>query len=165
MSAAKPALLISACLLGQAVRYDGQAKGLTPGQQAQLAERFRLIPSCPECAGGLPTPRPAAEIRGGDGQQVWLGQAAVLTSSGQDVTKAFKTGAEHSLQLAQENGCRLALLKANSPSCGNQQIYDGNFSGHLHRGSGVTCCLLLQHDIRVFNETEIATLLAMGAAD
>jgi uncharacterized protein YbbK (DUF523 family) len=163
VSTNKPALLISACLLGQAVRYDGQAKGQTAEQLAALAEHFRLIPTCPECAGGLPVPRPAAEISGGDGASVWQGKAKVVTADGQDLTSAFTNGAEHSLNLAQQHSCQLALLKANSPSCGNRNIYDGSFSGQLHPGEGVSSSLLRQHNIQIFNEEEISSLLEAAA--
>lgn len=161
MSTTKPALLISACLLGQPVRYDGQAKGQSAAQLAALAERFQLIPTCPECAGGLPVPRPAAEICGGDGKAVWQGKAHVVTASGENVSHAFMRGAQHSLQLAQQHGCTLALLKANSPSCGNHHVYNGNFEGQLRPGAGVSSSLLTEHAIHVFNEEEIADLLGL----
>lgn len=159
MNTTKPALLISACLLGQPVRYDGQAKGQTPQQLVALTTHFQLIPTCPECAGGLPVPRPPAEISGGDGSDVWQGTAKVMTADGQDLTTAFTNGAERSLDLAQQHGCQLALLKANSPSCGNRQIYDGSFTAQLQPGEGVCSSLLRQHNIRIFNEEEISTLL------
>jgi len=156
---AKQPLLISACLLGDPVRYDAQSKGQPAALLAQLEARYQLIPVCPECSGGLPVPRPAAEIRGGDGRQVWLGHAQVVTTSGEDATAAFKSGAEHSLQLARQHGCQLALLKANSPSCGNTHIYDGSFSQQLRPGPGVTSALLQLHGLRVFNEEEVMELL------
>src|SRR5574343_979653 len=116
----KPVLLVSACLLGQPVRYDAASKGLPDDWQASLAARYTLLPFCPECAGGLPTPRPAAEIDGDGGDAVLHGLARVHTASGDDVSAAFVHGARLALALAQQHGCRLALLKANSPSCGNQ---------------------------------------------
>jgi uncharacterized protein YbbK (DUF523 family) len=155
----KPALLISACLLGQPVRYDGASKGMAASWQEQLAAHYTLLPFCPECAGGLPTPRPAAEIRGGHGANVLAGQAHVVTASGQDVGAAFVYGAQLGLALAQQHGCTLALLKANSPSCGNRQIYSGQFDGQLQEGAGVCAALLQQHGITVYNETELAQLL------
>lgn len=161
MTTTKPALLISACLLGQPVRYDGQAKGQSTAQLSALAEQFQLIPTCPECAGGLSVPRPAAEICGGDGDAVWQGHARVVTASGDDVSLAFMRGAQHSLQLAQQHGCTLALLKANSPSCGNRHIYNGNFEAQLQPGSGVCSSLLTAHAIHVFNEEEIGDLLGL----
>lgn len=161
MSTTKPALLISACLLGQPVRYDGQAKGQSAAQLSALTERFQLIPICPECAGGLPVPRPAAEICGGDGKAVWQGSARVMTASGDDVSHAFMRGAELSLALAQQHGCKLALLKANSPSCGNRHIYNGNFEAQLQPGAGVCSSLLTAHAIHVFNEEEIRALLGL----
>lgn len=159
MSTSKPALLISACLLGEPVRYDGQAKGQSAAQLSALAQQFQLIPTCPECAGGLPVPRPAAEICGGDGKAVWQGSAHVVTAGGEDVSHAFMRGAQHSLQLAQQHGCKLALLKANSPSCGNHHIYDGSFAGRLQPGAGISSSLLTEHGIHVFNEEEIGDLL------
>ncbi|MDC7718206.1 DUF523 domain-containing protein [Vogesella sp. DC21W] len=155
----KPALLISACLLGQPVRYDGASKGMNTSWQQQLAARYALLPFCPECAGGLPTPRPAAEIYGGHGRHVLAGQATVHTASGGDVSAAFIRGARLALALAQQHGCTLALLKANSPSCGNRQIYSGLFDGQLQEGAGVCAALLQQHGITVYNETELAQLL------
>lgn len=82
----KPTLLVSACLLGQPVRYDGQAKPLAERDWARLRRDFTLISACPECMGGLPTPRPAAELRGGDGAAALRGQATVETAAGEDVS-------------------------------------------------------------------------------
>ena len=155
----KPVLLVSACLLGQPVRYDAASKGLPEHWQARLAARYTLLPFCPECAGGLPTPRPAAEIRGGDGANVLVGQATVRTGSGDDVSAAFVRGARLALALAQHHGCTAAVLKANSPSCGNRHIYSGQFDGQLQAGAGVCAALLQQHGITVYNETELAQLL------
>ena len=84
-----------------------------------------------------------------------------MTADGQDLTPAFVNGAQHSLELAQQHGCQLALLKANSPSCGNWQIYDGSFSGRLQPGEGVSSSLLRQHNIQIFNEEEISSLLEL----
>ena len=155
----KPALLISACLLGQPVRYDGQGKGLPAEQLAALHRHYRLISICPECQGGLPTPRPAAEIHGGDGHTVLSGNARVITAAGDDQSHAFVSGAHQALACARQHGAGKALLKAYSPSCGNEQIYSGHFDGRLQPGSGVTACLLRQHGIQIFNEQQIAQLL------
>ncbi|WP_199179906.1 DUF523 domain-containing protein [Chromobacterium sinusclupearum] len=161
----KPKLLISACLLGQPVRYDGQSKPMRDVDWTKIHDRFGLIPACPECLGGLPTPRPAAEITGGSGNDVLTQQASVQTGDGQDVSLAFITGAWQTLRLAQQGDCKLALLKANSPSCGNRQIYDGNFGKTLRDGQGVTASLLSQHGIRVWNEEEVDALLRQDGDD
>ena len=155
----KPVLLVSACLLGQPVRYDAASKGLPDHWQARLAARYTLLPFCPECAGGLPTPRPPAEICGGSGTQVLAGRAQVRTEAGDDVSAAFVSGARLALQQAQRHGCRLALLKANSPSCGNRQVYSGRFDGQLQAGAGVTAALLQQHGITVYSEQQLDALL------
>ncbi|WP_174874873.1 DUF523 domain-containing protein [Vogesella oryzae] len=157
----KPALLVSACLLGQPVRYDGASKGLPATLRDTLAAHFRLLVICPEVAGGLPTPRPPAELSGGDGHAVLQQEASVRTASGADVSAAFVAGAQQALQLAQQQHCRLALLKANSPSCGNRQVYSGRFDGQLLAGQGVTAALLSAHGITVYNETQLAQLLPL----
>ena len=155
----RPTLLVSACLLGQPVRYDGQGKGLPATLHQALAARYRLIIICPEVAGGLPTPRPPAELTGGDGHAVLRQAATVRTAAGGDVSKEFIAGAQLALQLAQQQHCRIALLKANSPSCGNLQVYSGRFDGQLVHGMGVTAALLSAHGITVYNETQLDQLL------
>lgn len=84
-----PKVLVSACLLGQPVRYDGRASGHPDLLQRWQAEG-RVVPLCPEVAGGLPTPRPPAEIPGGQGGEVLDGLAQVVTVSGEDVSAAFR---------------------------------------------------------------------------
>jgi uncharacterized protein YbbK (DUF523 family) len=110
---------------------------------------YQLIPVCPEESGGLPTPRPPAEIVGGDGNDVLDGTAKVMTDDGTDVTEAFLKGAHHALEAAQSNGATHVILKARSPSCGCGDIYDGTFSGTLTSGDGVTTALLKRHGIIV----------------
>lgn len=154
----KPSVLVSACLLGDPVRYDGQTKGMSGSLVNQLANIAKVIPICPEMAGGLPVPRSAAEIIHGDGRDVWRALAMVQTVDKQDVTSAFKAGAEKALALAKANQCQFALLMARSPSCGNVQIYDGSFQSQLRDGMGVTTALLTQHGISVFNPSQIEQL-------
>jgi len=142
-------LLVSACLLGQPVRYDGKSKGLTDIDWLQELERQqRLVVLCPEVAGGLAIPRPAAEING----------ELVIASTGDDVTAAFRLGALEALALCKLHKIKYALLKAKSPSCGNQQIYDGTFSGQLTSGMGLTARLLSENGIRVFSELQLDEL-------
>ncbi|WP_434699084.1 DUF523 domain-containing protein [Pseudomonas sp. D1-1] len=148
-------ILVSRCLLGHRVRYDGGARGPFDLLQHWLDEG-RLVPLCPEVAGGLPTPRPAAEIPGGQGARVLDGNAAVITTEGEDVSAQFLSGAYQALALAREHGIRIAVLKANSPSCGNLLTYDGTFSGVKIRGEGVTAALLKRNGVRVFSELELA---------
>ncbi|MFP5423727.1 MAG: DUF523 domain-containing protein [Gammaproteobacteria bacterium] len=155
-------ILVSRCLLGQRVRYDGGAHG-----PFNLLERWqqegRIVPLCPEVAGGLPTPRAPAEIAGGQGAKVLDGQLPVLTVSGEDVTAAFVDGAEQALALVAQHGIRLALLKARSPSCGNFEAYDGSFSGIKVAGEGVTAAALRRAGVRVFSEEELAAAQAFLA--
>lgn len=147
-------ILVSRCLLGHRVRYDGGSHGpfdLLARWQAQ----GRVVALCPEVAGGLPTPRPPAEIAGGCGARVLEGQVQVLTIDGQDVSQAFVHGAEQALELVQRHGIRLAVLKARSPSCGNRENYDGSFSGRRVPGEGVTAAALKREGVLVFSEEEL----------
>ena len=140
-------ILVSLCLLGAACRYDGGSKPC--GAVLRLAQRHELIPVCPEQLGGLPTPRPPAEIRG----------EKVETREGADVTAAYRRGAEETLRLYRQLGCSCALMKARSPSCGCGAVYDGTFSGTLRPGNGVTAQLLREEGIAVFTEDEAEKLV------
>lgn len=152
-------LLVSRCLLGHRVRYDGGAHG--PYDLLQhWQDEGRIVALCPEVAGGLPTPRPPAEIPGGQGAQVLDGRQPVLTDGGTDVTAAFVAGAEIALRLVHQHGLRVALLKARSPSCGNSHNYDGSFSGTLVEGEGVTAALLRRAGVKVFNESQLSEAAA-----
>ncbi|SCY86996.1 MULTISPECIES: DUF523 domain-containing protein [unclassified Pseudomonas] len=148
-------ILVSRCLLGHRVRYDGGASG--PFDQLQhWLDEGRIVALCPEVAGGLPTPRAAAEIPGGQGGQVLDGHAAVITTDGEDVSAQFLSGAYQALEQVREHGVRIAVLKANSPSCGNLLTYDGTFSGVKVSGEGVTAALLKRHGVQVFSELALA---------
>ena len=149
-----PKVLVSRCLLGHRVRYDGGASG-PYALLAQWQAEGRVIALCPEVAGGLPTPRAAAEIPGGQGVEVLAGKAAVITTEGEDVTEAFVSGARQALALVERHGIRIAILKANSPSCGNRLTYDGSFRGVKVEGQGVTAALLTRAGVQVFSELEL----------
>lgn len=148
-------ILVSRCLLGDAICYDGKHRKLEHPKLMQWLKENRIIPACPEVLGGLSIPRAPAELQGGDGSAVLKGQAKVITIDGEDVTDAYIKGAQKVLRLAQKNGATIALLKFRSPACGNKQIYDGSYSHTLIAGQGVATALLTQHGIKVYDETEI----------
>lgn len=129
--------LVSACLTGLCTRYDGQSKP-SPRCLEQLAQ-YHWIPVCPEQLGGLPTPRPAADLAGGDGHAVLAGTAQVLDRHGNDLNEPFIRGAQMVLAIAQAQGIDCCFLKSGSPSCG------------LDPTPGVTAALLLAHSIRVIS--------------
>lgn len=145
-------ILISACFLGANVRYNAIKKPLPHALVGLWRQQGRLISVCPEVAGGLPVPRPAAEIQHIDGQ------LQVVTKQQQNVSQAFSLGAEQALALCQSHNIRFALLKESSPSCGSETIYDGTFSGIKIAGQGVTTRLLEQNGIKVFSERGIEQL-------
>ena len=153
-------VLVSSCLLGEPVRYHG-GHALTEDLVLRAwDEEGRLVPFCPEVAGGLGVPRPAAEIRGGDGLSV-LGQTArVVTREDEDVSDAFLRGARLALEEARRHDVGLAVLTARSPSCGSIEIYDGSFTGRRQAGVGVTTALLESEGIRVFSHEQTDDALA-----
>lgn len=154
-------ILISACLLGRPVRYDGKGKPLHhPAIEGWEAEGL-LVGFCPEQAGGLPTPRPPAEIENGmSGADVLAGRARVLEVTGGDVTTQFIAGGEQAVAFARAQDCRFALLIDGSPSCGSRFIYDGSFSGRRHASFGVTAALMQASGIAVYSDREIDALVA-----
>ena len=137
--------LISACLLGAECKYSGGSNALPEDTLAALREKYELIPVCPECCGGLTTPRAPSERRGDK----------VVSKTGADVTEQFQKGAQTALHLAEMFGARLAIFKENSPSCGSGTIYDGTFTGTLTQGDGVTAELLKKHGIKVISENAL----------
>jgi uncharacterized protein YbbK (DUF523 family) len=158
----KERVLVSACLLGSPVRYNGSAKLSGHAVLERWRAEGRIVPLCPEVAVGFPTPRPAAELDGtADGADVLAGRGRVIEAGGRDVSDLYRDAAEVALVEAGRNGCRFALLTDGSPSCGSSFVYDGSFSSRRVAGRGTTTALLEQHGVRVFSEAEIDVLDAM----
>ena len=98
-------VLVSACLLGAKVRYHGGDAASAHPSLRRWFEEGRLVSVCPETDGGLPTPRPPAEIIGsGGGGGVVSRLAVVRNSNGVDVTAAFINGAKRALEVARAGG-------------------------------------------------------------
>ncbi|MBC8210713.1 MAG: DUF523 domain-containing protein [Gammaproteobacteria bacterium] len=148
-------ILVSACLLGQTVRYDAKHLAVENTLLHQWIQQQRIIGFCPEVASGLPVPRTPAEISAGDGHQVLAGRASVIDRDGRNVTQYFIDGANMALALCQQHRIELAILAQRSPSCGDSHIYNGAFNRTLIEGAGVTAALLQQHGIRVFNQSAL----------
>jgi uncharacterized protein YbbK (DUF523 family) len=145
-------VLVSACLAGCECRFDRSAN--PDDRVAQLVAEGRAVLVCPEEDGGLGTPRPPAEIVGGDGRDVIEGRATVVTRDGTDVTEAYLAGARRALDAARDSGAATAVLKARSPSCGKGAVHDGSFSRTLREGDGVTTALLEANGIHVITDEE-----------
>ena len=141
-------LLISACLAGINCKFNGENNLLDREILDEISKKYHLLFVCPEVFGGLSTPREPAERKNG----------LVVTKTAKDVSENFINGAKICLKIAKLNGCKKAILKARSPSCGSGQIYDGSFSKKLIFGDGVAAKLLKENEILVFNEEEIGQL-------
>lgn len=134
--------IVSACLCGQNVRYDGKAK--TNEKIKKLVKEGKAIPVCPEVEGGLPVPRHPCEIQNNK----------VINDLGEDKTINFEIGAEKALQLCKKHDIKKAILKEKSPSCGSKFVYDGTFSNTIIPGQGITAKLLKEHGIEVISDED-----------
>ena len=142
-------ILVSHCFLGVLCRYDGASR-----LDRQIIELHRaghnLVPVCPELLGGLDVPRSPAEIQP-DGR--------VVTQDGEDVTAAYRAGAERAVEIAKEKGCTAAILKARSPSCGSGEVYDGTFTHTITSGWGIAARLLDEAGLEVTDEDHLQAWL------
>jgi uncharacterized protein YbbK (DUF523 family) len=142
--------LISACLAGVNCKYNDGNNESELIKEIMREKECVLV--CPEELGMLPTPRPPAEIIKGK----------VIDKTGKDVTDNFVNGAEKALEIAEKKSAKLgqkielAILKANSPSCGCGKVYDGTFSGVLIDGDGIFAALLKRKGIPIITEKEFS---------
>lgn len=150
-------ILVSSCLAGLKVRYNGTDS--LDSRIQQLLVNNKAITICPELLGGFITPREPAEIIGGDGEDVLSGHAKVIERSGKDVTDFYINGAYETLKKAQELHATTVILKEYSPSCGSSIIYNGQFKGITLTGTGVTTALLRKHGITVVSEVNLDNFL------
>ncbi len=137
-------ILISACLVGENCRYDGNSS-IIP-ELKKLVDDGKALAVCPEVLGGLPIPRPPCEI------QTDSDNFKVVTKNGEDYTPAYLLGARKTLEIARKHGVKIAILKSKSPSCGCAKIYDGSFIGRLIDAGGVTAQLLKENGIELVSE-------------
>ena len=158
-------ILISACLLGHPVRYDGQGKRSEHPLIAQLRADGRQVAVCPELAAGFATPRPEAKILGGTGVDVLDGSAQIYERTGRDVTDGYVAGGVAAVDAAQTAGCSHAILMDGSPSSGSTEIYSGDFAGERAPGHGVTAAQLHRAGVQVWAVSQLddlAQVLADG---
>ncbi|WP_044642162.1 DUF523 domain-containing protein [Risungbinella massiliensis] len=150
-------ILVSSCLAGFEVRYNGSH--CLDNSVQSLIKSGQAIAICPELMGGFSTPREPAEIVGGTGEDVLKGTAKVLEKSGRDVTDLYLKGAYETLKKAKEVNATIVVLKEYSPSCGSKVIYNGEFKNEKMAGNGVTTALLLKNHIRVISEENLPNIL------
>lgn len=148
-------ILISSCLIGERVRYDGQHKLVEHAIIKNWLKQGILIPVCPEVAGGLTIPRAPAEIHPSQDLSI-----QVINIENQDVTREFMSGANTALDICKKNLIQMAMLTEGSPSCGSAQIKNGGFSNIKINGQGITTRLLRENGIQVFNQFQLEQALA-----
>lgn len=148
-------VLVSACLLGDKVRYDGRSLSTSSPILQRWIDMGRVISICPEVSSGMSIPRVPAEIDGGDGYGVLEGNMSVIEKTGNNVTEDFLRGANNALSLCQAEQITVAVLAEFSPSCGSSSVYSGDFSGRRVNGVGVTVALLINNGIKVFSQHQL----------
>ncbi len=149
-------ILVSSCLLGERVRYDGIVKKRNESLYKLYKKGF-VVPICPEIAGGLAVPRLQSEIS--------VDTNKVINKNGKDVTSYFLKGADVALDLCMKYNIKVAILKSKSPSCSSGLIYDGTFEGKLKKGKGVTSKILELNGISVYDEHQIKKALYFAGID
>ena len=145
-------ILVSACLLGLPTRYDAKSKRSQDVLDYLQREELTPIPVCPEQLAGMTTPRDKTFFQSGDGRAVLAGNGEAVSENGQSMNTIFCRGAKMTLEIARLSGCRRALLKEGSPSCGVHRVYLGE---DKVPGEGVTSALLLNSGIVVISEEDI----------
>lgn len=136
-------ILVSACLLGDNCKYNGK------NNYNELVEFWvkgkQIIKICPESLTSLGTPRPPVEII----------QGKIMTKDGKDLTKLYYEGVDKAWDKIKDKQIDMAILKANSPTCGSKKIYDGTFSHTLIDGNGILVELLKKNGIMVISEQDL----------
>lgn len=141
-------ILVSGCLSGINCKYNG---GNNHNEIiSELVKKGEAIALCPEMLGDLPVPRIPCEIINGEKDEI-----CVINKEGKDCTKQFIEGAKKTLEVVKALDIKVAILKSRSPSCGLGNIYDGNFSGKLIEGNGVTAELLVRNGVKVYTEDQV----------
>ena len=143
----KPPIIVSACLLGERCRYNGEDKA-HPGVIRFLRGK-KYLAVCPEKLAGWGVPRPAVEFHGGGAKRVAEGRARIKDSRCRDRTASLMKGVTKALRRALSLRVSRAILKEKSPSCGVGRVYR---DGRLARGEGIFTYWLRQSGVEVRSE-------------
>jgi uncharacterized protein YbbK (DUF523 family) len=143
-------IIVSACLLGENVRYDGNNCLINDPWLQSLIHDGHVISICPEVKAGMGIPRESVELQ----------QGKVIGKSGKDYSPQFQPVFQYLDEITTDNNVVLAILKDKSPSCGVDYIYDGTFSGNVVPGKGVVA-EFLDDQMPTYSEKELASAKMM----
>ena len=135
---------ISACLLGDKVRFDGKDK--RNEKLIKLLKNHEIIKICPEIESGFPIPHLPIELKNNK----------AYTKDNKDVTKQLIKGSNKTYQIIKD--CDLIILKTKSPSCGYQKIYDGSFTNKLIKGNGIFTQICIDNNKKIYTDEDIDLL-------
>jgi uncharacterized protein YbbK (DUF523 family) len=137
---AKIRLGISACLLGQAVRYDGGHK-LDIFFTETLGKFVDYIPVCPEVECGMPVPREAMHLVGNPESP-----RLVTIRTGVDKTDRMTRWAKKRATELMKDGLMGFIFKSHSPSCGMEGVKICNEKNEIvHKGIGLFAQAFMKH--------------------
>lgn len=152
-------ILMSSCLTGQKVMYDG--RDFLKNYYKDIIENpnFEVVHFCPENV-VLGTPRNNMLIHEGNGHDVWSGSAKVLDTEGRNLTNEIKDGAMKMLEFAKVEKPDLIILTDGSDSCGSSVILDPTLKDENGRyqfkeGPGVSAALLIEHGFNVVGHNDV----------
>jgi len=150
MDESKPIIGVSACLLGEACRHDGDDADRPAVRRACAGHT--VVPVCPEVLGGMGTPRPPVHFLTGDGATALAAESGIVDDSGAERTEAMLAGARIALQRILDAGASRVILKERSPSCGVRSVHHAD---QVVPGIGVFAALLRQHDVQIMSDEEV----------
>jgi len=139
---------ISACLLGEKVRYDGRDRR-DPVIIKDMGCLVEWVPVCPEVGMGLPVPREAMELAGDPGMP-----GLVEIRTGRDRTSQMLEWSERKVRELEGAGLCGFIFKSRSPSCGmNVEVHPAAClpSGI---GRGLFAAIFMKHFPRLLVEEE-----------
>ncbi len=153
----KKQVAISACLLGERVRYDARDKRhelICRMFIRQLKNQLDVVPFCPETAIGLGVPRDKIELVRQKDQSI---RVLGVENHTWDVTEALQSYARAFLK--QYPNLKYFIVKSRSPSCGYKTtpVFLNAMEESLDSGMFVQTLLQIKPDLKMINESELLT--------
>ena len=136
-------ILVSACLLGDNVKYNGGNN--KSSSVLNFIKGHEVMSFCPEILAGFSVPRKAIEMKGED----------LISVDGENLNEYMTLSLSRIDKIIKDFKPDLAILKSRSPSCGKDKIYDGSFTHTLTDKDGYASKYLKDNNIKVISEEDI----------
>lgn len=134
---------ISTCNFGARVRWNRKGWDRVAPLEREK-DSFIWTPICPEVNSGLGVTRPPIRLVGGNGDDIWTGQATMKNRAGVDVTEQIRQGLNVSLDILRQADIEAFVFMEGSPTCG---VYRTTLKNkRLGKPPGAFGSLLLRED-------------------